>query len=195
MESIFVRYRNLLVLFATLLAQILILASQVHRGESGRMSVDPRDSSSVRLIRLWANALVTPPERLIHSTGLGTVNVWQNYIDLRHVRQQNKDLQTTVDRLRLEQASLLEDARQGQRLQALMKFQEKYIYATLPAQVLGTSGTVTTLAGVALDLPRYQRLLVDGVMLSRTEAEAANGAAGGSTEEAGEPVAEEAEQA
>lgn len=41
--------------------------------------------------------------------------------------------------------------------------------------LLGTSGTVTTLAGVALDLPRYQRLLVDGVMLSRAEASTALG--------------------
>ncbi len=36
--------------------------------------------------------------------------------------------------------------------------------------LLGTSGTVTTLAGVALDLSRYRRQLVDGVLL---EAEAA----------------------
>jgi len=34
-------------------------------------------------------------------------------------------------------------------------------------QLLGTSGTVTTLAGVALDLPRYRRPLVDGVVLAR----------------------------
>ena len=34
----------------------------------------------------------------------------------------------------------------------------------------GTSGTVTTLAGVALDLPRYRRPLVDGVILSATDA-------------------------
>lgn len=33
-------------------------------------------------------------------------------------------------------------------------------------QLLGTSGTVTTLAGVALDLPRYRRPLVDGVVLA-----------------------------
>jgi exopolyphosphatase/guanosine-5'-triphosphate,3'-diphosphate pyrophosphatase len=39
--------------------------------------------------------------------------------------------------------------------------------------LLGTSGTVTTLAGVALDLPRYQRLLVDGVTLSGAKAAAA----------------------
>ncbi len=37
-------------------------------------------------------------------------------------------------------------------------------------RLLGTSGTVTTLAGVALDLPRYRRPLVDGVVL---EADAA----------------------
>ncbi len=32
--------------------------------------------------------------------------------------------------------------------------------------LLGTSGTVTTLAGIALGLPRYRRLLVDGLVLS-----------------------------
>ena len=32
---------------------------------------------------------------------------------------------------------------------------------------LGTSGTVTTLAGIALRLPRYRRPLVDGIVLSR----------------------------
>ena len=141
MESIFVRYRNLLVLLTMLLVQIVGLAVQVHRNESGHMSVDSRDSSGVRLIRLWANALVTPPELAIHSSGHGITGLWENYIDLRHVRAQNKDLQATVDRLRLEQAALLEDARQGERLQTLMNFQEKYIYKTLNAQVLGTSGT------------------------------------------------------
>ena len=40
-------------------------------------------------------------------------------------------------------------------------------------QLLGTSGTVTTLAGVALGLPRYRRLLVDGTVLSSDAAEQA----------------------
>jgi len=39
--------------------------------------------------------------------------------------------------------------------------------------LLGTSGTVTTLAGVALNLPRYRRPLVDGAVLSGAEADAA----------------------
>ena len=72
---------------------------------------------------------------------LGVGGLWQNYIDLRHVREQNQDLQKTIDRLRLEQAALLEDARQGQRLQALLNFQEKYIYKTVAAQAIGSSGS------------------------------------------------------
>ncbi len=142
METFFARYRNLVVLLAMLVAQIIGLAMQVHRTEGGRMSVDRRDGSGVRLIRLWANGLVSPPERLIHSTSLGVASLWQNYLDLRHVRQQNQDLEKTVDRLRLEQAALLEDARQGQRLQGLVNFQQKYIYKTMPAQVIGSSGSM-----------------------------------------------------
>jgi exopolyphosphatase/guanosine-5'-triphosphate,3'-diphosphate pyrophosphatase len=40
-------------------------------------------------------------------------------------------------------------------------------------RLVGTSGTVTTLAGLVLDLPRYSRAAVDGVVLLRREAEAA----------------------
>jgi rod shape-determining protein MreC len=141
MESLFERYRNLMVLLVMLLLQIVGLAMQVHRGDSGRMSLDARDGGGVRLVRLWANAIVSPPERFFHSISANTYFLWHNYFDLLHVRDQNKDLQKTVDRLRLEQAALLEDARQGQRLQAMMNFQEKYIYKTQAAQIIGTSGS------------------------------------------------------
>ncbi len=141
MESFFVRYRNLVVLLAVLLAQIIGLAVQVRRMGDGHGTLDPGDGPGVRLIRLWANALVSPAEQAIHNSKLGAGGLWKNYIDLRHVREQNQDLQNTIDRLRLEQASLLEDARQGQRLQKLIGFQEKYIYKTLAAQAFGSSGS------------------------------------------------------
>jgi rod shape-determining protein MreC len=141
MESFFVRYRNLLVLLAILLAQIVGLAVQVRRVNTGRYSLDPNDGPGVRLIRLWADALVSPPERAIHNTKLGIEWLWSNYFYLRNVRQQNQDLEKTIDRLRLEQASLLEDAKQGQRLQSLLGFREKYIYDTIAAQVIGSSGS------------------------------------------------------
>jgi len=141
MESFFLRYRNLLVLLAILLAQIIGLAVQVRRADNGRSTLDPGDAAGVRLIRLWADAVVTPPEKFFHGTKLGAESLWQDYLDLRNVRQQNKDLQKTIDRLCLEQAALLEDAKQGTRLQALMDFQQKYIYKTLAAQVIGSSGS------------------------------------------------------
>ena len=141
MESFFVRYRNLVVLLAVLLAQIIGLAVQIRRTGDGRSTMDPVDRPGVRLIRLWANALVSPAERGIHGTKLGIGGLWQNYIDLRHVQEKNQNLQKTIDRLRLEQASLIEDARQGQRLQGLIGFQEKYIYKTLAAQAYGSSGS------------------------------------------------------
>ena len=86
MESFFLRYRNLLVLLALLLAQIIGLAVQVRRTGDGSSTLDPRDSAGVRLVRLWANALVSPPERLIHAFSLGAEHLWQNYLDLRDVR-------------------------------------------------------------------------------------------------------------
>jgi rod shape-determining protein MreC len=141
MEPFFIRYRNLVVLLAVVLAQVIGLAVQVRHTAGGSNTLDTPDGSSVRLIRLWANALVSPPERLIHGAKLGTGSLWQDYLDLRHVREQNQDLQRTIDRLRLEQAALLEDAKQGQRLEALVDFQQKYIYKTLAAQAIGTSGS------------------------------------------------------
>lgn len=142
MESIFSRYRNLVVLLAVVVAQLVGLAMQVRRNAAGRNTFDTQDQSGVRLIRLWANAIVSPPEKAIHYTHDGVVWVWENYFYLRDVRKQNQQLQQTVGRLRLEQAELLEDARQGQRLQAMLGFQEHYIYKTLTAQVYGSSGSV-----------------------------------------------------
>jgi rod shape-determining protein MreC len=142
MESIFSRYRNLVVLLAILVAQMVGLAMQVRRNSDGRNTFDSQDQSGVRLIRLWANAIVSPPEKAIHYTRGAMVGVWDDYFDLRGVRKQNAELQETVGRLRLEQAELLEDARQGQRLQAMLGFQEHYIYKTVPAQIYGSSGSI-----------------------------------------------------
>ncbi len=136
MESFLSRYRNALVLIAVLMAQVLGLAVQVRRTVPGSP-----DTGSVRLIRYWVLGLVSPPERAVHGTSRGARGLWANYLDLIHTRKQNEALQAEVDRLRMEQASLAEDALQGKRLQQLLGFQEKYIYKTVAAQVIGTSGT------------------------------------------------------
>lgn len=135
MESFLTRYKNLLFLVLVLALQIAGLAVQIRRPAPGAP-----DGHSVRLIRRWAVALISPPEEALHGGGSGIRALWANYLDLRHVRQQNEELRERVSRLQLEQASLMEDARQGQRLQQLLAFREHYIYSTVPAQVIGTSG-------------------------------------------------------
>jgi rod shape-determining protein MreC len=130
------RYKNILFLVAVLVTQIIGLAVQVRRPNP-----NGGDAPAVRLIRYWAIGVMSPPEKAIHGSGSGVRSLWSNYLDLRHVRQQNQELTERVRRLQLEQATLLEDARQGQRLQTLLAFKEHYIYSTVPAQVIGTSGT------------------------------------------------------
>jgi rod shape-determining protein MreC len=130
------RYKNILFLVAVLVAQIIGLAVQVRRPNP-----NGGDAPAVRLIRYWAIGVMSPPEKAIHGSGSGLRGLWSNYLDLRHVRRQNQELTDQVRRLQLEQATLLEDARQGQRLQALLAFKEHYIYSTVPAEVIGTSGT------------------------------------------------------
>jgi rod shape-determining protein MreC len=141
MESFFSRFRNSLVLIAIVLAQVIALAMQVQRPVSGFNPGEAPDGHKVTLMRRWIGAAVTPFERLLHGSSLRVRAVWNDYIDLRHTRQQNQALRDDVWRLREEQAAFAEDAAQGRRLQALLTFKEKYITSTVAAQVIGTSGS------------------------------------------------------
>jgi rod shape-determining protein MreC len=136
MESFFSRYRNALVLIVVLLAQLLALAVQARRP-----AAEGADKPSVSLLRYAVVTVMTPPERLVQGIGHWFSSVWFGYVDLIHVRRENAGLQQEVQRLRLEQASLAQDAAQGQRLQHILGFKEHYIDKTLPAQVIGTSGS------------------------------------------------------
>jgi rod shape-determining protein MreC len=157
MESFLSRYKNGLVLLVVLLAQLIGLALQVRRPLPNQP-----DGPPVRLLRYWMVSLITPPARVSHGAGRGVRGIWSNYIDLWHVRQQNLDLKAELDRLRLEQGAIAEDARQGQRLEHLLDFKEHYIYKTATAQVIGTAGSDRSRLliidkgsrdGIALDMP------------------------------------------
>ncbi len=134
MESFLSRYKNPLVLLAVLLVQVIGLAVQVRRP-----SPTAGDAPGVRVIQYWALGVVTPPERLVRFMGHEASSLWSNYVDLVGTKRKNRELLTEIDRLRLEQAGLAEQARQVQRLQALLGFQQKYIYKTVAAQVIGAS--------------------------------------------------------
>jgi len=126
------RYRNLTILVGVLFLQVLGLAVQVKR--SG-------DTSSTRLIRVWAVDLITPFERGLVWAQNGASNVWHDYFFLRGVRAENRQLKDQIEQMKLAQARLSEDAIQAQRLQSLLAFKEQFITKTVAAQVIGSSGS------------------------------------------------------
>src|SRR6202162_1312098 len=132
METLISRYRNVTILAVMLFLQVLGLAVQVKRGGGGE---------STRLIRTWTVSAVSPLEKVIIWCQSGLGNLWQSYVYLRGVRQENRDLKFEIERLRLEQVRLSDDARQARRLQALLGFKEQFISQTVAAQVIGSSGS------------------------------------------------------
>jgi rod shape-determining protein MreC len=132
METLLSRYRNVSILVAVLFAQVVGLAVQVRRSSHNESS---------RLIRVWAVMAVTPLERAIVWVQEDSGNLWSNYVYLRGVRQQNRNLKYEIESLRLQQVRLTEDANQARRLQALLGFKEQFIAKTVAAQVIGATGS------------------------------------------------------
>jgi rod shape-determining protein MreC len=132
MENLVTRYRNVTILVAILFTQVLGLAIQVRRSS---------ENQSSRLIRVWVVGAITPLEKLLVWSQGGVSGVWHNYVYLRGVRQENRDLRQEIEKLRLEQVGLSQDAQQAQRLQSMLGFREQFISQTMPAQVIGTSGS------------------------------------------------------
>jgi rod shape-determining protein MreC len=133
MESVLGRYRNLIILVGVLFLQVLGLAVQVKRGGN--------DAENTRLIRIWVVGAITPFERGLVWVESSSSDLWHNYVYLRGVRAQNRELKEEIEQMRLEQVRLSEDAAQAHRLQNLLAFKEQYIAKTVAAQVIGSSGS------------------------------------------------------
>src|SRR5579862_1616239 len=132
MESVLGRYRNLTILVGVLFLQVLGLAVQVKRSS---------DAEHTRLIRIWAVDAITPFERAFVRLQNGADELFHNYLFLRGVRAENRELKQQIEHMRLEQVRLGEDAAQARRLQSLLNFKEQLISKTVPAQVIGSSGS------------------------------------------------------
>ena len=134
MDNIFTgRHKNITILAIVLAVQFFGLAAQIRRpGEQGR---------ATPLIRTWVVTGITPIEKFFVHTIDGVHDVFANYFFLRGVRKENEALKEQVQQMRLEQVRFQQDAAQAHRLQALLGFKEQFISQTLPAQVIGTSGS------------------------------------------------------
>src|SRR5665213_3464907 len=133
MESLFSRYRNITVLLLVICGQIVLLAWQI------------RSDSDVPMVRVWAVTAVTPAASAIEILRNATTGFFSNYFDLRNTREQSRQLQTEVNRLRLENQFLKNDLSSAQRAETLAGFQARTPSKMIGARVIGaTPGVGTT---------------------------------------------------
>lgn len=124
----FSRHRPLALLAAVVLAQVLLLAFQIKRDHN------------VRLIRYWADAIVTPLESGATWSFSKVGDTWKGYFALRGTRAENLRLRSQLDQLQIRNSELESQAAEGQRLSGLLNFREAHPEAPmLAALVIGAS--------------------------------------------------------
>lgn len=125
MKEFVARYRNASLLSAVLFVQFVLLGYQVKTGED------------VRFARAWANALITPIEQIL-SSGAGILgSLWSEYVWLQEIRDENKELKTKNERLRLEKQQLHRALARFSREEEVLAYQKQIPSETILASVIG----------------------------------------------------------
>jgi rod shape-determining protein MreC len=132
MEFFLSRYRNLSVLVAAILAQLVLLAYQV------------RTHGDVRLIRVWAVGTVTPMARLIEASRSSVSHFFSDYFVLLDVREENKRMKTDLDHVKMENQYLRTELSTADRAHSLAIFQEHSPSKTVAAHIIGNDTGVGT---------------------------------------------------
>ena len=146
MDLLLSRFRNLTVLVAVLLAQLVLLAYQV------------KSSTDVPLIRVWAVTAVTPAARVLEALRSGTVGFARNYIFLKDARDENRRLREELVQVKLRNQYLAGELETADRVKALNEFTKRNPSKTIAARIIMT-GTGADSKVVFLD-----RGSVSGVM-------------------------------
>ena len=108
--------------------QVLLLAVQIRRGQQ------------VRLIRVWAIESVSPLGRGAAWSVDGVRGLWNNYVALRHLREDDDQLRTEVAALRIRNSQLESRAAEADRLGGLLGFRDAHAEVQmLAARVIGAS--------------------------------------------------------
>jgi rod shape-determining protein MreC len=110
-------------MFALLLAALLLFPGQ------SQGLLDYLDGPVGQLVRL--------PLEAVSSLDQGISAMWQRYVSLQHVADENRRLRQEMDWLRGENSQLREAAVATQRLTSLLQFKEQALPTMVAAQVIG----------------------------------------------------------
>jgi len=122
------RHRSLTLFAVAIAAQVLFLAIQIRRGQQ------------VRLIRVWAIESVSPLGRGAAWSVDGIRGLWNNYVALRHMREENDQLRTELGALKIRNAQLESRSVEADRLANLLGFRDQHAEVQmLAARVIGAT--------------------------------------------------------
>ena len=132
MRAFIQRHRHLALLLLILFVQLLSLAYQIKR------------DNDIRLIRLWAVALVTPVEKSLHFVVDSATVLWEGYIGLYRTERENHQLRGELEQVRLRLHELEARVAEADRLTALLELKQNHPQTPLlAAEVFGASPAPT----------------------------------------------------
>jgi rod shape-determining protein MreC len=126
-QAFIVGHRAFFILVAVLLAQLLLLSIQITR------------THNVRLIRVWAVAVLDPFERSLRGILDASTQAWHTYRSLWHAQQENQELHLQLVAAQSQVQRLSEEAGESQRLRVLLDLKNRLPYQTVAAEVIATS--------------------------------------------------------
>jgi rod shape-determining protein MreC len=87
------------------------------------------------------SAVVFLPIEALTTLEQSVIGLWQEYVALRHVREENRQLRRDLDVLQRQNSDLRESAVAAQRLGSLLEFKEQFVPHTVAARVMGRDST------------------------------------------------------
>lgn len=119
--------RFILLLLALLLSVIFLLPKQTR--------------SVLQTVGQPISAVVFLPIEALTTLEQSVIGLWQEYVALRHVREDNRQLRRDLDGLQRQNSDLRESAVAAQRLGSLLEFKEQFVPHTVAARVVGRDST------------------------------------------------------
>jgi rod shape-determining protein MreC len=127
MQAFIARHRPFFILAAVLVAQLLLLSFQITRNHD------------VRLIRVWAVALIDPFQRSLRGITDVSADAWRTYRNLLRAQQENQELRTQLVSEQSQIQQLSEQAAESLRLRAMLEFKTQLPFQTVAAEVIASS--------------------------------------------------------
>lgn len=147
------RHRHFFLLLGVLILQLLLLSLQITRNQN------------MRLIQVWAVAVLDPFEKVLRLVTRGTVSAWEHYRGLRRAEEENRELKRQLAAAHFDLHRLASQAAETERLRDLLEFRGRTPYLTVAAEVIACSPGESTRA-VFINKGSREGLAVDMAVIT-----------------------------